>query len=819
MCKRLLVLALVAMLSPAVLGKIIVDDHFDDGVIGTNTKGTGSGFNSWDIEWSATVTEANSIVTLNGPVHGGSRCSITSKDGAAIGSGISRFEFQDVSFAVGNTNPGTCARDCVGVKGDNKAWDYNTLSRAPTGFWIAPENTALSLPGDPGSAGGWNGTSVLFYVSSTGAKTVLATWTFDTLNWYPGYPGALNLAPVLDLTLDISSTSYSLTIAGDTITLLSGAISGAFAANELVTGYASAYIQSENPGIDILIDRIVITENVSGSESASRPSPADGEEDVAFDTELTWSPGIYAGKHNVYMGRSFDDVNDATATSPLLVSKGQTATTYPPDVVLDFEETWYWRVDEVNAAPDNTVFKGEVWSFTVEPYSYPLPGTAMTATTSGNSFNTSGTNTINRSGLNPDDTHSVDRAKMWVSDATQPAWIEYAFDRLYRLDKMKVWNSNTAFESFVGYGFKDVSIDYFDGETWNPLTETQFDRAPGRADYAGNEPLDLGYIAAKSIRLTAQSTWGGKPSSSLSEVRFYYVPTYAWTQDPNGAYLPTEAWASDPVDGTTEVDPDVVLTWRTGREAQTHELYLGTDADDLPLVDTVTGSPYATYDTSALDLQLSQTYYWRINEVNEAQVPSIIWEGDDVQSFTVADFVVVDDFESYTNDAESYSRVFQTWIDGAGYTNPVDFPGNGTGSYMGYDPAVRDIMETSIFHGGSQSAPFSYGNNGKSTSEVRRTFAEAQDWTGHGITTLVVYFYGNPENGPGQLYVKINNTRVNYSGPADALLRGRWTQWPIDLTDTSTVPTSVLKNVTSLTLGMEGAGSQGLLLVDDILLY
>jgi hypothetical protein len=402
----------------------------------------------------------------------------------------------------------------------------------------------------------------------------------------------------------------------------------------------------------------------------------------------------------------------------------------------------------------------------------------------------------------------------WVSDdVTQPAWIEYAFDRLYRLDKMKVWNSNSAWESFMGYGFKDVSIQYSeDGETWDLVTETQFAPAPGRADYTGNDPVALNGIAAKSVRLTAQSNWGGALFSSLSEVRFYYVPTYAWTHDPDGAYLPTDAWATNPVDGANDVDPDVVLTWRAGREVATHELFVGTDAD-LPQVDTSTGLPYGTYDTSALDLQLGQTYYWRINEVNEAQVPSI-WEGDDVQSFTVADFVVVDDFESYTNDAESYSRVFQTWIDGAGYTYPVDFPGNGTGSYIGYDPMAGDIMEKRIFHGGSQSAPFSYGNDGKSTSEVRRTFAEAQDWTGHGITTLVVYFYGNPENGPGQLYVKINSTRVNYSGPTDNLLRGRWTQWNIDLT-----AVSAAGNVTSLTLGIEGAGSQGNLLVDDILLY
>jgi hypothetical protein len=187
--------------------------------------------------------------------------------------------------------------------------------------------------------------------------------------------------------------------------------------------------------------------------NAGNPSPAEGKEDVPWDTALTWTPGPYADTHDVYLGTSYDDVNDASRTAPgdVLVSQGQTETTCTP-VELAFGETYYWRIDEVNAPPDSTIFKGDVWSFTVEPYSYPLPGTNMTATTSGNSFGTSGTNTINRSGLKDDDTHSVALVDAWVSDdVNQPAWIEYAFDRVYRLDKMIVWNSNNEFESFMGY--------------------------------------------------------------------------------------------------------------------------------------------------------------------------------------------------------------------------------------------------------------------------------------------------------------------------------------------------------------------------------
>ena len=66
----------------------------------------------------------------------------------------------------------------------------------------------------------------------------------------------------------------------------------------------------------------------------------------------------------MYLGTSFADVN--TATIP--VSSGQTGTSYQPATPLEYGKTYYWRVDEVNAAPSTAVFKGDVWSFTVEPY-------------------------------------------------------------------------------------------------------------------------------------------------------------------------------------------------------------------------------------------------------------------------------------------------------------------------------------------------------------------------------------------------------------------------------------------------------------------
>ena len=100
------------------------------------------------------------------------------------------------------------------------------------------------------------------------------------------------------------------------------------------------------------------------------PNPANGQMDVPRDTTLSWKAGVYADTHNVYFGTNFDDVNDATVEDwqKALVGHNQEGTTYDPPDLLEFGQTYYWRVDEVNAPPDSTIYKGDVWSFTTVNY-------------------------------------------------------------------------------------------------------------------------------------------------------------------------------------------------------------------------------------------------------------------------------------------------------------------------------------------------------------------------------------------------------------------------------------------------------------------
>ncbi|MHC4431744.1 MAG: hypothetical protein ACYTBS_07885, partial [Planctomycetota bacterium] len=59
--------------------------------------------------------------------------------------------------------------------------------------------------------------------------------------------------------------------------------------------------------------------------------------------------------HTVYLGNSFEDVNNAAGGSP------QGAATYTPASPLELEKVYYWRVDEFDAFETH---KGGVWAFT-----------------------------------------------------------------------------------------------------------------------------------------------------------------------------------------------------------------------------------------------------------------------------------------------------------------------------------------------------------------------------------------------------------------------------------------------------------------------
>ncbi|MCL5281699.1 MAG: discoidin domain-containing protein [Planctomycetes bacterium] len=469
---------------------------------------------------------------------------------------------------------------------------------------------------------------------------------------------------------------------------------------------------------------------------ARDPAPVDGTTDVARDPSLSWTPTATAATHNVYFGASQDDVKAASVEAPgsILVSKGQTGTTFKPADLLEYGKTYYWRVDEVNAAPDNTVFRGKVWSFTVEPYAYPVTG--ITATASSFEKSTTGpANTIDGSGLTGDG-HGTNGTTMWNTAMSDPGpvWIQYQFDNAYKLSEMWVWNYNGDFEPVLGFGFKDVKIEYStDGATWTLLKEAQFAKATAAAGYTHNTTVDMGGVVAQYVKLTAKSNWSevGIKQYGLSEVRFFQIPAQARGPQPAAA--------------ATGVGVDSTLDWRSGRDMTSEQVYFGAEKEAVAN-GTVAARTVTSHGFDPGALNFGTTYYWRVDEVGTATYPGALW------SFTTQEYAPVDDFESYTDDEGG--RIYEMWVDG--WTN-------GTGSVVGYLQAP--FAETKVVHGGSQAMPLEY-NNVKTPyySETQRTFDTPQDWTGSGADTLSLWFKGNAakfvETSPGQYKVSSNSGDV-----------------------------------------------------------
>ncbi|NQV32162.1 MAG: discoidin domain-containing protein [Phycisphaeraceae bacterium] len=539
---------------------------------------------------------------------------------------------------------------------------------------------------------------------------------------------------------------------------------------------------------------------------ARNPIPETEVDDVLRDTVLSWTPGEFSGTHNVYVGPSFEDVNSGTVPT----TTGLDVNSFDPGR-LEFGQAYYWRVDEVNASPDRTVHKGKIWSFTVEPHSIQIPGSeiVVTASSSSNEFSQP-EKLVDGSGLGAGGTHDISPEAMWFTATVDlDPWIQFEFDAVKKLDTMTVWNSNGAAEAAIGWGVKDVVIEYSqDGENWAVLEGVnQFSRAPGLVTYDTADVIALNGVPAKYVRVDIESNWGGiLMSYGLSEVQFNVIPAQARTPEP--------------ASGTTGVRVGETLAWRAGREAATHTVYIGTDANAVaagtaPSVTTSTNS----LDLGTVSLDMGETYYWRVDEVNNAE-ETTVWTGP-VWNLTLTPSVVVDNFESYNN--LSPDRPFQTWHDGFGYSAdeffPVGYGGNGTGVGIGHDIWTLtsphydgDIMEKSItINGSSQALPL-YFDNSSGISQTDRTFATPQDWTLGGATVLSIALHGNPDlSAASTLYAKINNTKVTYDGDLSVPI---WQAWHVDLAGLGINLTSV----TTLSIGVEGS-ALGMILLDDIQLH
>jgi hypothetical protein len=258
-----------------------------------------------------------------------------------------------------------------------------------------------------------------------------------------------------------------------------------------------------------------------------------------------------------------------------------------------------------------------------------------------------------------------------------------------------------------------------------------------------------------------------------------------------------------PANGALDVTQTPTLTWTPGFGAS-HEVYFGTDEASLELKGS---GNLGSESFEPGQLEWNTKYYWRVNEANNANADSP-WTGP-LWSFTTANFLIIDDMESYNDieeGVEGSNRIYNAWVDG------LVVPAKGGSQAGHFDPP---FYEDTIVHSGNKSMPLYY-DNAVGKSEATLTLNSNRDWTVNGVTTLTIWFRGDSANAAESLYVALNGGTPVTNDDPDAALTTAWTEWNIDL---QTFGIN-LANVNSITLGLSSVtGGTGIMYFDDIRLY
>jgi hypothetical protein len=443
------------------------------------------------------------------------------------------------------------------------------------------------------------------------------------------------------------------------------------------------------------------------------PNPRNGDKWIATDVVVTWQPGQFATGHELYFSTDKAAVENRDASA----SKGNLAAPmYTPPAALSEKTTYYWAVDEVSATGKNV---GELWRFTTVG---GAPGGVkaeyfQNTTLSGGPFLTQIESEINHS---------------WGDPGGPTANVVDGFSARWTAD-LEIAIADTY--TFIGTSDDGIRAWLNDVQIFN----SWIDR--GTADsYSTAQELEPGIY---SLVVEYYENTGGAVAQ-LS----WQTPNMARQIIPAGPLQPpVRAKPINPQNGDVNVPQDVTLMWSAGQNAVTHDVYFGEDATAVAAATPADAGVYKG--SQALEnntwtpgaLEWNKTYYWRVDEVNTASADSP-WTGA-VWSFTTADFLVVDNFESYTDDVGI--RIFQTWIDGWGFTEPAPGnPGNGTGSTVGY--TNPPFAEHTIVSGGGSSMPLGFNDaDSPYYSETDRTFDTPQNWTVNGVNTLSLQVYGYPQ--------------------------------------------------------------------------
>ncbi|HUV64726.1 MAG TPA: LamG domain-containing protein, partial [Sedimentisphaerales bacterium] len=471
-------------------------------------------------------------------------------------------------------------------------------------------------------------------------------------------------------------------------------------------------------------------------KKAYNPVPPSGTKYVATDVALSWTAGLGAKLHYVYFGDNFDTVSNATGGSPVMTPG------FTPPGPLAKGKTYYWRVDEFDGGATHKGNVWSFTTLTSVPVTDPnlvawykfeagagtkvldfsghenhgtiVPGPRGTVQWVEGLFNMALEFLGDSQGYVEMPPTIVTTAKgsilMWINTTQGDAanndegmlwWAcqiangdGYGGENEIHINIDDPGNGELDFFLEEDGAGNDITIDgpEVGGTGWRHVAAT-WDLAEGCRLYV--DGVEVGYAAHNTNVKSFAAMRLGRPVSTgsgncfydglMDDVRLfdYAISAAKVAEIVSKGEDPLRAGALNPSSGAlTPINQATPLSWSPGEKASQHDVYFGADRDAVVNTDTsdttgiYRGRQSATSYTPPEGVQMAGgPYYWRIDEVS---TDGTITTGA-VWSFSVADYVLVEDFESY-NDIPAgqagSNLVYVAWLDGYGTTT--------NGSTMGY---------------------------------------------------------------------------------------------------------------------------------------
>ncbi len=288
----------------------------------------------------------------------------------------------------------------------------------------------------------------------------------------------------------------------------------------------------------------------------------------------------------------------------------------------------------------------------------------------------------------------------------------------------------------------------------------------------------------------------------------------AGIQDLDTAWNPSPGIGElvDNISGTT------TLSWSSGdstRAVDGHDIYFGTDLDEVTNADTGSAvylGRQTANDINVGQLDLDETYYWRVDEIDDSAVvhKGYIW------NFKTLPGRVVCDFDSY---ADTAALTTDWTVVGGASANLQD-------TFIGYRITTEE--QSMIFEYDNGNSPY-YSEVYADTANLP-DFIDASDWNWLGTETLYVQLHGDLSNEPNEplFYIGLKDSgstvHVVYYPDMEDLVQEGWedaVSWNIPLSDFGGVD---LNDIQRIYFGFGDrdnpqAGSAGKIYVDSITLF